>query len=85
MGAKKLSFADALADEVENSKPGRPTAMETRVLDLVDDETRAEIEQALQNKSVSHGVICRTLRRLGYDISSAAVRNYRLRHYPDVF
>lgn len=85
MGAKKLSFADVLADEVENSKPGRPTAIETRVLDLVDDETRAEVVAALQNKALSHNVICRTLRRLGFDISAAAIRNYRLRRYPDVF
>lgn len=85
MGAKKLSFADALADEVENSTPGRPTAIETRVLDVVDADTRDEIVAALQNKALSHNVIHRTLRRLGYDVSSAAIRNYRLRRYPDVF
>jgi hypothetical protein len=85
VGAKKLSFSDVLADEVENSKPGRPTAIETRVLDVVDDETREEILLALQNKALSHNVICRTLRRLGFDVSSAAIRNYRLRRYPDVF
>jgi len=85
VGEKKLSFADALADEVEASKPGRPSAIETRVLDLVDDETRAEVVAALQNKALSHNVICRTLRRLGFDISAAAIRNYRLRHYPGVF
>ena len=85
MGEKKLSFSDALADEVENSKPGRPTALETRVFDVVDDETREQIVAALKNKALSHNVICRTLRRLGFDISAAAIRNYRLRRYPDVF
>jgi hypothetical protein len=85
MGAKKLSFADALADEVEASKPGRPTAIDTRVLEVVDAATRDEIVSALQNKALSHGVISRTLRRLGFDISSAAIRNYRLRQYPGVF
>jgi len=85
VGEKKLSFSDVLADEVENSKPGRPTAIETRVLDVVDDQTREEVVLALQNRSLSHNLLARTLRRLGFDISAAAIRNYRIRQYPDVF
>jgi hypothetical protein len=85
VGTKKLSFADALSEEVESSKPGRPTALEVRVFDVVDAETLEQIMSALQNRAISHSVICRTLRRLGFDISSAAIRNYRLRHYPGVF
>lgn len=85
MEEKKLSFTDALAEEIEASKPGRPTVMETRVLELVDEDIREQIVSALENKAISHNVLQRTLRRMGFEISSAAVRNYRMRHYPEVF
>ena len=85
MGEKKLSFDEVLADEVENSQPGRPTALEDRVLSVVDDDTREQIVAALCNKSVSNNVIHRTLRRLGFEVSAAAIRNYRIRNYPDTF
>ena len=86
MGDKKLGlFEAALADEISESRSGPPMVMDTRIFSKVDEDTGQQIRSALSRPwgEVSSSTIHRTLRRLGFDISEAAVRNYRAKHYPD--
>ena len=87
MGDKKLGLFDsALADEISETRSGPPMVMETKVFSQVDEDTEQQIRSALARPwaDIGSSTIHRTLRRLGFDISEAAVRNYRAKHYPDI-
>lgn len=86
MGDKSTGLFDAaLAEEISESRGGPPMVMDTRVFSQVDDDTEKQIRSALARPwgEISSSTIHRTLRRLGFDISEAAVRNYRAKYYPD--
>lgn len=86
MGDKKLGLFDsALADEISEARSGPPMVMDTRVFSHVDEDTEQQIRSALARPwgEIGTSTIHRTLRRLGFEVSEAAVRNYRIKHYPD--